>query len=555
MKKTVRKTESGYPLMRYLSLLLVVALLFSGVTFARYALERNGSVNTGVALFDASYTVDGVNSLTFGNQSYWMDYSNQWYAQGEGSARTVRIGMQNKSDVKVRANVLHMEGPAEFWENIALQLTTVKSNSSSDSSSDNPDGVAADQIITTQYVLADFLRVRQGGTTVDNETHGYTYEDYIDWDTQTPNKVDENTQGGTFDTVFSDEFDQRDSVEETFSMSGGITAEGLKQTDTTTGKTTYDLSKVTNFEGSVTAVRQSARDTADSPEKPAFSGQDLTITITASMQPVNYSVGFARSQNERSLPVFYLDCKKEVPYYSIDITLPETNYFNMVAGNGTTSVIAFLTWTNSSGSSDLSTRVSQKDWETIAPAGDSQDGTQDGTQDDTQGGTQDDTQDGTQGGTQDGTQGGTFNEAQVTGYHFNYTDVPAQRNKEAITTTVRMNYSYANGGITSWEHVASISSGDGVYAHDIVDSNGKIVILGTVPAGSEEKMVEIAIDSTYQCSGENRVTITASALSQCNSSYNPLEFEMVQGDSFSFATEKGYEVRFSVSFVQASEQP
>ena len=498
MKKTARTTKSGYPLMRYLSLLLVVALLFSGVTFARYALERRGSIDTGVALFDASYTVEGVNSLTFGNQSYWMNYSNQWYAQGEGSARTVRIGMQNKSDVKVRANVLHMEGPAEFWENIALQLTTVKSNSSSD----NPDGVAADQIITTQYVLADFLRVRNEIDEDGNPyEHNHTYGAYRQWG-----------ESGTFNTDFSDEFDQRDSVEETFSMSGGI-----------------DFEDENGDYGSVTAVRQSARDTVEPTETPAINGQDLTITITASMQTVSYSVGFARKQDQQTLPVFYLDCEKSVPYYSIDITLPDTEYFNMAAGNGTTSVIAFLTWTNSSGSSDLSTRVSQKDWETIAPAGDSQDGTQDGTQ----GGTQDGTQDGTQGGTQDGTQGGTFNEAQVTGYHFNYTDVPAQRNKEAITTTVRMNYSYANGGITSWEHVASISSGDGVYAH----------------------LLELQTDGSYKCSGENPVEITASALSQCNSSYNPLEFEMVQGDSFSFATEKGYEVRFSVSFVQSSELP
>ena len=518
MKKTARTTKSGYPLMRYLSLLLVVALLFSGVTFARYALERRGSIDTGVALFDASYTVEGVNSLTFGNQSYWMNYSNQWYAQGEGSARTVRIGMQNKSDVKVRANVLHMEGPAEFWENIALQLTTVKSNSSSD----NPDGVAADQIITTQYVLADFLRVRNEIDEDGNPyEHNHTYGAYRQWG-----------ESGTFNTDFSDEFDQRDSVEETFSMSGGI-----------------DFEDENGDYGSVTAVRQSARDTVEPTETPAINGQDLTITITASMQTVSYSVGFARKQDQQTLPVFYLDCEKSVPYYSIDITLPDTEYFNMAAGNGTTSVIAFLTWTNSSGSSDLSTRVSQKDWETIAPAGDSQDGTQDdtqggtqddtqdgtqgGTQDGTQGGTQDGTQDGTQGGTQDGTQGGTFNEAQVTGYHFNYTDVPAQRNKEAITTTVRMNYSYANGGITSWEHVASISSGDGVYAH----------------------LLELQTDGSYKCSGENPVEITASALSQCNSSYNPLEFEMVQGDSFSFATEKGYEVRFSVSFVQSSELP
>ena len=523
MKKEVRTTKSGYPLMRYLSLLLVVALLFSGVTFARFALERRGSIDTGVALFDASYTVEGVNSLTFGNQSYWRLYSNQWYAQGAGSARTVRIGMQNKSDVDVRANVLHMEGPAEFWENIALQLTTVKSNPSSDSSSDNPDGVAADQIITTQYVLADFLRVRNKTDEDGNPyEHNHTYGAYQQWGTN-----------GTFDTDFSDEFGQRGNVEESLQMSGGI-----KTKDESGNKT---------FSGSVTAVRKPSIGTTDLTTTP------LTITITASMKTVQYSVGFARVQDRRTLPAFYLDCEKEVPYYSIDITLPDTDYFTMdakkttVDENGdpkdvidTTSVIAFLTWTNSSGSDDLSTPVSQDDWSTIAPV----------PEDDTEG----------------GTQGGTFNGATVTGYHFNYTEVPAQRNKEEneediteyITTTVRMNYSYANGGITSWEHVASISSGDGVYAHDIVDSNGNIVILGTVPADSEEKMVVIANDSTYQCSGENPVTIAASDLEQCNSSYEPAEFEVVQDSSgkyYSTATEKGYEVRFSVSFVQASEQP
>ena len=463
--------------------------------------------------------------------------SNKWYEQGEGSARTVRIGMQNKSDVKVRANVLHMEGPAEFWENIALQLTTVKSNPSSDSSSDNPDGVAADQIITTQYVLADFLRVRNEIDEDGNPyEHNHTYGAYRQWG-----------ESGTFNTDDSDEFGQRGSIEETFQMSGGITAEGLEQIDTTSGEKTYDLSKVTDFRGSVTAVRQDTSANAND-----FTQMPLTITITASMkEKEQYSVGFARVQDRRTLPAFYLDCEKSVPYYSIDITLPYTEYFTMdakkttVDENGglkdvidTTSVIAFLTWTNSSGSDDLSTPVSKDDWNTIAPAG--------------------------------GSQGGTFNDATVTGYHFNYTDVPATKQhvnedgskvEESISTTVRMNYVYATdatdaaGAYTFWEHLASISSGDGVYAHDIVDLNGNIVILGTVPADSEEKMVEIANDSTYQCSGENPVEITASALLQCSSSYNPSEFEMVQGGSFSYATEKGYGVRFSVSFVQASEQP
>ena len=489
MKKTVRKTESGYPLMRYLSLLLVVALLFSGVTFARYALERRGSIDTGVALFDASYTVEGVNSLTFGNQSYWRLYSNQWYAQGEGSARTVRIGMQNKSDVKVRANVLHMEGPAEFWENIALQLTAVENNKG---------GVAAGQIITTQYVLADFLRVRQGGTTVDNETHGYTYGAYQQWG-----------ESGTFNTKFSDEFGQRGNVEESLQMSGGITAEGLEQIDTTSGEKTYDLSKVTDFRGSVTAVRQGTSANAND-----FTTKPLTITITASMkEKEQYSVGFARRQEQRSLPAFYLDCEKAVPYYEIDITLPDTTYFDMENGE-TTSVIAFLTWTNSLQSTDLTTNVyrgstdeSKLNW------GDLTDGTQ------------------------------KFNGANVVGYHFNYNDVPATQNGQPIETTVRMNYKIGDTSPT-WQHVASISSGDGVYPHPLIAQTD----------GSY----------SYVCDGDPAVTIAKDVVVACGGTYGThfqendflwSEDDDASTPDFCLASEKGYQVTFSVSFVQSSELP
>lgn len=50
-------------LFRYISLLLIVAVLFSGVTFARYASMSEGSLTTGIARFDPSFTVDGVNSF------------------------------------------------------------------------------------------------------------------------------------------------------------------------------------------------------------------------------------------------------------------------------------------------------------------------------------------------------------------------------------------------------------------------------------------------------------------------------------------------------------
>ena len=506
MKKEVQTTKSGYPLMRYLSLLLVVALLFSGVTFARYALERRGSIDTGVALFDASYTVEGVNSLTFGNSYYWKDEGNRWYEQG--SARTVRIQMKNNSDVNVRANVLHMEGPAEFWENIALQLLTVNEN--------DPAGVAADQIITTQYVLADLLRVRTGGIKENasgaildadgnNATHQYEYGKYIAW---SPSSTENEAVGGKFNTGFSDEFGQRGSVEETFSMSGGITAEGLKQTDTTTGKTTYDLSKVTNFEGSVTAVRTSSTGTTDLTTKP------LTITITASMkEKEQYSVGFARRQEQRSLPAFYLDCEKAVPYYEIDITLPDTTYFDM-ENDGTTSVIAFLTWTNSLQSTDLTTNVyrgstdeSKLNW------GDLTDGTQ------------------------------KFNGANVVGYHFNYNDVPATQNGQPIETTVRMNYKIGDTSPT-WQHVASISSGDGVYPHPLIAQTD----------GSY----------SYVCDGDPAVTIAKDVVVACGGTYGThfqendflwSEDDDASTPDFCLASEKGYQVTFSVSFVQSSELP
>lgn len=528
MKKTVRKTESGYPLMRYLSLLLVVALLFSGVTFARYALERNGSVNTGVALFDASYTVEGVNSLTFGNQSYWQTLAGGWYAQG--GSRTVRIGMKNNSDIEVRANVLHMEGPAEFWENIALQLTTVKKEIESET------GYAAGEVVTTQYVLADFLRKRGDGKYSDEsatsgEMHNFTYEEgYIDWDTQ---KDANDAKDRVFDTDFSDEFGQRGGIEETFQMSGGIK--------------TKDESGNETFSGSVTAVRTSATDTAtkteDSPGTPFFGSgtddfQDLTITITASMQEVQYSVGFVRREGTHSMPAFYLDCVKQVPYYTIEITLPDNYtvsdesdpYFVLGAKTAQgekgeeDSLLLFLTWTNSIPSSDLGTEAAPTSEQLVQIAN---------------------------GGEElaDGTSViGEYNSATVIGYHFNYNGVPATQSGQSIETTVRMNKKVLerneDGGweklerpTITWEHIASINSGEGAYPHPLIAQT----------------------DKSYRCDRENYVEIAADVLGseKYDGSFSSSEFETTTVDdkNVCVAAEKGYAVRFGVDFVQHSELP
>ena len=500
-KKQARTTKWNYPLMRYLSLLLAVTLLFTGVTFARFALYRDTGMGAGIAKFDFSYTIDGVNSLTFGNQSYWQQLAGGWYAQG--GSRTVRVGMYNNSDIDAHAHTLTMEGPAEFWENIALQLTTVKEESESET------GYAAGEVVTTQYVLADFLRVRDGGETADGSTsderHNYKYGAYIDWKTQ---KDANRASDGVFDTVFSDEFGQRGSIEEKFQMSGGISV------DETSG----------NVSGSVTAERQSARDTATEPETSVFSEQDLTITITASMREVQYSVGYVRKEGNTSLPAFYLDCKKEVPYYTIEITLPDNYtesgdgdpYFVLhgkseadgAAVNGEAdSVLVFLTWTNSVSSEDLSSdpdiALTPDALEKVAT-----------------------------------TTGDTFNGAQVIGYHFNYNDVPATQNGQEVETTVRMNKT-TDGEIT-WEHIASISSGEGAYPHPLI-------------APQE--------GGPYVCSGDPAVTIAANVLDseKYNGTFSPSEFETTKlgdtQDDYCVAAEKGYAVRFAVYFEQHSELP
>lgn len=493
-KKQARTTKWNYPLMRYLSLLLAVTLLFTGVTFARFALYRDTGMGAGIAKFDVSYTIDGVNSLTFGNQSYWQQLAGGWYAQG--GSRTVRVGMYNNSDIDAHAHTLTMEGPAEFWENIALQLTTVKEESESET------GYAAGEVVTTQYVLADFLRVRYGGDTADGSTsgerHNYKYGDYIDWNDQ---KDANDATDGKFDTKFSDEFGQRGSIEETFLMSGGIEA---------TGK--------------VTAVRQPARDTVN--DSVVFAEQDLTITITKSEKEVQYSVGYVRKEGNTSLPAFYLDCKKKVPYYTIEITLPDNYtesgnpddpYFVLGAkpADGSTgeadSVLVFLTWTNSVSSEDLSSdpdiALTPDDLVDVATKS-----------------------------------GGTFNGAQVIGYHFNYNDVPATQNGQPIETTVRMNKTIGETDIR-WEHIASISSGEGAYPH---------------PLNEQE-------NGNYRCDGENYVEIAAGVLGsgKYDGSFDRSEFETtklgeMQGEmqnDYCVAAEKGYAVRFAVYFEQHSELP
>ena len=482
-------------LFRYISLLLIVAVLFSGVTFARYASMSEGSLTTGIARFDPSFTVDGVNSFTFGNSNYWQNYNEQWLEQGKGSARTVRISLHNDGEVDAMPAVIHMEGPAEFWENVALQMMEA-----------NTDG-SAGAPYTTQLVIADLLRKRGEGNTENGETHNYTYGDYENWG-----------ESGSFSTSTSDNFDQRGEGEETLQMSGGIVKKDEEGNKTLTG--------------TVTAV-----------------GDGYTLRITASMETVEYSVGFQRRDEtaNEALPALYLDCRKEVLYYSVDLILPDDATNFVVAPNGTDEFILFFTWTNSVSGGDFNLGIERG--EDTASGGTTESQTENAGFTWTQLSKLAQIEDG-----QDSADALTFNGATVIGYHFNHLGVPCTQvvNNQPIsgTTIVRINKRFTfsedgkqvTGSTDTYSHVATIQENEGQYPHLMNRNN----------------------DSSYTCTGKNPVTISADNIKSLSPDINVGDFVYQKPDAtspydspndYTLASEKGYTLSFGVTFIQANELP
>ena len=480
-------------LFRYISLLLIVAVLFSGVTFARYASMSEGSLTTGIARFDPSFTVDGVNSFTFGNSNYWQNYNEQWLEQGKGSARTVRISLHNDGEIDAMPAVIHMEGPAEFWENVALQMTEA-----------NADGSAGTPY-TTQLVIADLLRERGGGDTENGETHNFTYGAYIDWD---------SAETKTFSTSTSDNFDQRGSGEEVLAMSGGIVKTDEEGNETSTPTVTASCEK-------------------------------YTLRITASTKKEEYSVGFQRRDEaaNEALPALYLDCRKEVLYYSVDLILPDDATNFVVEPNGTDntskSLVLFFTWTNSVSGGDFNLGIERG--EDTASGGTTESKTENAGFTWTQLSKLAQIEDG-----QDSADALTFNGATVIGYHFNHLGVPSSDG----STTVRINkrFTFNEGGkqvtgsTVTYSHVATLKEDEGQYPH-LMNRNK---------------------DGSYTCTGQHPVTITETTINSLSKGINVGDFvyQKVNAEStndspddYTLASEKGYTLSFGVTFIQAAELP
>lgn len=401
-----KETIKQYPIVRYLCLLLVVALLFAGVTFSRYQSRFTSENSVGVAEFDASYTIDSVNTTSFGNTHFWQLYNGFWMDQGSGTASTVRITMYNNSAIDLRPTI-RMEGPAEFWENIALQITpTTGTGSNIAADTENP--------LTTQLVIADLVKERTEATQ-DNE-HVFEYDKYRQW-----------SEGETFNTSTSDNFGQLGSGESTLAMTGGIT---VSKTDGTVS-------------GSVTATRQNTS-VENEPEN------DWKMTITASMKNVDFSLGFTRQQGSSALPALYLDCTANVPYYTIEIDIPMELKAKSGDDPASATYVMYLNWTNAIQAKALGIKFPTGAGEAAEPGIDA------------------DFWNNLIENAQPTTITANGTEFTVLGYHFNNTDVPYSTSAggaNAGDTTVRLTRNFANG--ISYQHIARLNENDAVSPHDI----------------------------------------------------------------------------------------
>lgn len=426
-----KETIKQYPIVRYLCLLLVVALLFAGVTFSRYQSRFTSENSVGVAEFDASYTIDSVNTTSFGNTHFWQLYNGYWMDQGSGTASTVRITMYNNSAIDLRPTI-RMEGPAEFWENIALQITpTTGTGSNIAADTENP--------LTTQLVIADLVKERTEATQ-DNE-HVFEYDKYRQW-----------SEGETFNTSTSDNFGQLGSRESTLAMTGGIT-----ESDDGT------------VSGSVTATRQSTT-VGNVPEtRPE---NNWNMTITASMKDVDFSLGFTRQQGSSALPALYLDCTANVPYYTIEIDIPMELKAKSGDDPASATYVMYLNWTNAIQAKALGIKFPTGAGEAAEPGIDA------------------DFWNKLIENAQPTTITANGTEFTVLGYHFNYTDVPYSTSAGgdiAGDTTVRLTRNFANG--ISYQHIARLNENDAVFPHDIHPENGYYRCSGDNPAYFAENTI------------------------------------------------------------------
>lgn len=447
-------TKTSYPLMKYLSLLLAVALLFSGVTFARYLSNDRIDASVGIAAFDATYSIDRVNSTTFGNQNYWIETgtSGDDIPQGAGSEITVGITLKNNGDTSVQPT-LHLEGPKEYWDHIALQLTTARN-------------VAAGTVLTPQLVIGDIMNA--------------------------PEESGFNTQS-------SKDYGSLGDEDATLALSDSVVDVNYVRTATWT-------------------VGEGAN------------AKTNKMTITASTRnDVEYAVGFVRQSGDDLLPPIFVDCKKDMTFYSIDLELPALDVkAKTEGGTGEQRVVVWLTWTNDAPNN--SQAANENFWESLAKE--------------------------TGSFTIKSQNGENASEETITilGYHFDVSGVPvtdASGNEKSETTTVRIQKTLGSEEL-EYFHVASINDNDGAYTHTFGECKKITVGDATKTIAqclNKDESARMYVDLTQFVSEDYQV---ADAIS-----VSTIRWETDSQTSFQYAPiqQRAFGVSFKATFVQSSEVP
>ena len=483
--------KTQYPLMKYLSLLLAVTLLFSGVTFARYLTESTHGAPVDIARFDATYSIERINATSFGNQDYWIPTGNSGsVAQGENTAITVGILLENNGDTSVDA-ALHLEGPAEYWDNIALQVTTARN-------------LAEGEVLTPQLVISDLLKERTVDPDQTGDKYDISYGEYKNWDT-----VTEETEK-TWNTAKSVDFGVQGEVTASLTMSGALTESS----------------------GTVTAAWSSQVGDENAPET-VFN----TVTISASKAARDYAVGFVRESNEGVLSPIFVNCKREMTVYSIDLDL---GALSLAAKQGETAseqpLVLWLTWTDAAPNN--SQAANEQFWTDLA-----------------------------KGTPFSITSNG--NKIDITGYHFDVSGVPvvdadgepvvdADGNQTGETTTIRVQQTLGvdeNGNSqlqTEYFHVASINDNDGAYTHKFGERKEVTVDGATKTIAqclNQDEGARMYVDLTKFVSKDYNVTDAISV--------STIRWEEDSEQSFQYAPiqQRAFGISFKATFVQSSEAP
>lgn len=279
MNKLTQKTKSKsskkikLPLFTYFCLLLVVAMLCTSATYARYISQSQDTALTGVVPLACSFSIDEMSSLTFANSDYRLNI--EGVDTEMNLPRTIAFSVRNY-DVDENGNnmgvcdvalqcTFRLYATKEFLDNVAFQMA---------------EKVTVDKTtapLTQQYILKDLI---------DAATSGQTTFSTTNW-----NSADKSKDFG--------ELPGR--AEEIISL------------------TNHEFNADAGS-GKIVAIAQADNETKESV---------ATISISAENRAnVPYSVNFMRGiavtvGNDMTAPAYYADCMahNEV-YYCLDITLP-----------------------------------------------------------------------------------------------------------------------------------------------------------------------------------------------------------------------------------------